>query len=83
MARSVEDLTLAYRIISGPDGFDIDVHPVTIGEVPHLKARVEGSVGAYLSGRACGRLYTRCSPPESASRLEKEGAIVGGTTASR
>jgi amidase len=31
LARSVEDLTLAYRIIAGPDGHDPDVTPVSVG----------------------------------------------------
>jgi amidase len=36
LARSVEDLALAYRIIAGPEGRDPDVPPLPIGELPHL-----------------------------------------------
>ena len=32
LARSVEDLALAYRIIAGPDGHDLEVPPVPLGE---------------------------------------------------
>jgi amidase len=36
MARSVDDLSLAFRIIAGPDGFDLDVPPVPVSVVPDL-----------------------------------------------
>lgn len=39
LARSVEDLALAYRIIAGPDGRDPDVPPVPVGEVPRLELK--------------------------------------------
>jgi amidase len=37
MARSVEDLALGYKIISGPDGYDMDVPPVPTGELPRME----------------------------------------------
>jgi amidase len=37
LARAVEDLTLIYRIIAGPDGRDTEVAPVPVEEVPALK----------------------------------------------
>src|SRR5690348_15390950 len=36
MARTVEDLTLLYAIIAGPDGRDTEVAPVPVEEVPQL-----------------------------------------------
>ncbi|MEA2576387.1 MAG: amidase [Chloroflexia bacterium] len=36
LARSVEDLELAFRIIAGPDGHDHAVPPIPLREVPHL-----------------------------------------------
>jgi amidase len=36
MARTVEDLALLYAIITGPDGYDTDVTPVPVDEVPQL-----------------------------------------------
>ncbi|HEX8230771.1 MAG TPA: amidase [Chloroflexia bacterium] len=36
LARSVEDLKLAFRIIAGPDGRDHSVPPIPLREVPHL-----------------------------------------------
>jgi amidase len=37
LARSVEDLYLAYTIIAGADGHDMDVPPVPVREMPMLK----------------------------------------------
>lgn len=39
MARSVDDLSLLYRIIAGPDGYDSDVPPVPIGDIPEIALR--------------------------------------------
>jgi amidase len=39
MARSVEDLALLYSLIAGPDGYDTEVQPVPIGEVPDLELK--------------------------------------------
>ena len=38
LARSVDDLDLALRIIAGPDGYEAEVPPVPIGPTPKLKA---------------------------------------------
>ncbi|MBS0539707.1 MAG: amidase [Proteobacteria bacterium] len=38
LARSVDDLELALRIIAGPDGYEAEAAPVPIGPVPALKA---------------------------------------------
>ena len=38
LARSVDDLELALRIIAGPDGHEAEAAPVPIGPVPSLKA---------------------------------------------
>lgn len=37
MARTVEDLALLFAIIAGPDGYDTDVAPVPVEEVPQLE----------------------------------------------
>lgn len=36
MARSIADLALAFRVIAGPDGRDLDVPPVPVSAVPAL-----------------------------------------------
>jgi amidase len=38
LARSVDDLDLALRIIAGPDGYEAEVPPVPIGTTPKLNA---------------------------------------------
>ena len=43
LARSVDDLETALRIIAGPDGYEAEAPPVPIGPVPKLKARTSGS----------------------------------------
>ena len=39
LARSVEDLETALRIIAGPDGYEAEAPPVPLGPAPRLKAR--------------------------------------------
>jgi amidase len=38
LARSVDDLDLALRIIAGPDGYEAEAPPVPLGPTPKLKA---------------------------------------------
>lgn len=38
LARSVDDLEMALRIIAGPDGYETEAPPVPLGAVPSLKA---------------------------------------------
>jgi amidase len=38
LARSVDDLELALRIVAGPDGYEAEAAPVPIGSTPKLKA---------------------------------------------
>src|SRR5436190_10814876 len=38
LARSVDDLELALRVIAGPDGYEAEAPPVPIGPTPRLKA---------------------------------------------
>src|SRR5262245_41676711 len=38
LARSVDDLELALRIVAGPDGYEAEAPPVPIGATPSLKA---------------------------------------------
>jgi amidase len=37
MARTVEDLALLYSVIAGPDGYDTEVAPVPVDEMPGVK----------------------------------------------
>jgi amidase len=39
LARSVEDLETALRLIAGPDGYEAEAPPVPLGPTPRLKAR--------------------------------------------
>ena len=39
LARSVEDLELALRLVAGPDGYEAEAAPVPIGPAPAFKAR--------------------------------------------
>jgi amidase len=39
MARSVDDLALLYQIIAGPDGYDTEVQPVPVDDVPRLELK--------------------------------------------
>jgi amidase len=39
MARTVEDLALLYSIIAGPDGYDTEVAPVPVDEIPNLELK--------------------------------------------
>jgi amidase len=39
MARTVEDLSLLYSIIAGPDGRDTEVQPVPVGAMPELELK--------------------------------------------
>lgn len=36
MARTVDDLALIYRLIAGPDGYDTEVQPVPVEDVPQI-----------------------------------------------
>ena len=38
LARSVDDLELALRIIAGPDGYEAEAPPVPLGPTPRLEA---------------------------------------------
>jgi amidase len=38
LARSVEDLELALRVIAGPDGYEVEAPPLPIGPTPRLAA---------------------------------------------
>lgn len=38
LARSVDDLELALRVIAGPDGYEVEAPPVPIGPTPRLAA---------------------------------------------
>ncbi|CAN5233531.1 amidase [soil metagenome] len=38
LARSVDDLELALRVIAGPDGYEVEAPPVPIGPTPKLEA---------------------------------------------
>ena len=76
LARSVEDLSLIYQIIAGPDGSDTDLAPVPVEDMPKLDLKalriavapsfpgfpVAGDIGAALESLAM--------------QLQSAGAIV-------
>jgi amidase len=39
MARTIDDLALLYQIIAGPDGYDTEVQPVQVDDVPQLELK--------------------------------------------
>jgi amidase len=79
MARSVQDLTLAYRIISGPDGYDMDVPPVAIGEIPRLELKGLRLAWSPAFPGVPVAASIRDALTRLVARLEREGAIVEET----
>ncbi len=76
MARSVEDLALAYRIISGPDGHDMDVPPVAIGEIPRLEMKGLKLAWSPTFPGVPVAASIRDALDRFVSRLERAGAVV-------
>jgi amidase len=76
MARSVEDLALAYRVIAGADGHDLDVPPVAVGDMERVEIRglrvafAPTFPGVPVSAAIRGALV------RVASELERAGAAL-------
>ena len=69
LARSVDDLETALRIIAGPDGYEAEAPPVPIGPTPKLKAdgpadrgARDQSAGQGVAGHGEGRAGDREAP---------------------
>ncbi|WP_246675888.1 amidase [Mesorhizobium sp. B2-5-4] len=72
LARSIDDLALIYRIISGPDDRDTDLAPVPVEAMPKLDlqnfahrfrallSRVPSGRRHQCSGRKCRKTTARC-----------------------
>ena len=79
MARSVEDLALAYRIISGPDGRDMDVPPVAVGDISQVDIKgLKIAFAPTFPGLPVGASI-REALAKLASQLEQAGAVVEET----
>lgn len=76
MARSVEDLSLALRLIAGPDGFDTHVPPMPWRDVARPEARdlrvawSPGFPGSTMQEEI------RTSAEDAARELARQGALV-------
>jgi amidase len=76
MARTVEDLTLLYSIIAGPDGRDTEVQPVPVDKMPRVALRelriafVPTFPGFPVSGDI------RAAMEKVAGELQRSGAAV-------
>ncbi len=76
LARSLEDLELAYRIVAGPDGRDPDVPPVPIGDVPHLEPRDLRIAWASTFPGVPAAASIRDALHGLAAELDRAGAVV-------
>lgn len=76
LARSVEDLETALRVIAGPDGHEAEAPPVPLGPVPRLEAR--GLRIAVLESNPLVRVSadTAAVVQATAKLLAKAGARV-------
>lgn len=76
MARSVEDLSLLYSIIAGPDGQDTEVKPVPVEDAPELELKgVRIAVAPTFPGFPVAA-DIRDAVSGLAKRLEQSGAVV-------
>ncbi len=76
LARSVDDLDIALRVIAGPDGYEAEAGPVPLGPTPRLSAR-----GLRIAVLASNPLVpvsadTAAVVEATAKRLSKAGARV-------
>lgn len=76
LARSVDDLDIALRVIAGPDGYEAEAGPVPLGPTPRLSAR--GLRIAVLASNPLVRVSadTAAVVEATAKRLSKAGARV-------
>jgi amidase len=76
MARTVEDLALLFTIIAGPDGYDTDVAPVPVEEMPQLELqRLRIAFAPTFPGYPVAA-EMREAVEEFAGRLSALGAFV-------
>jgi amidase len=76
IARTVEDLTLLYQIIGGPDGRDTDVHPVPVGDLPKLDlTKLRIAFAPTFPGLPVAR-EIRQAIELLAQQLDRAGALV-------
>ncbi len=76
MARTVEDLALLFAIIAGPDGYDTDVAPVPVEEMPQLALhRLRIAFAPTFPGFPVAA-EMREAVEEFAGRLSALGAVV-------
>jgi amidase len=76
MARTVEDLALLFAIIAGPDGYDTDVAPVPVEEMPQLELnRLRIAFAPTFPGFPVAA-EMREAVEEFAERLSAQGAVV-------
>jgi amidase len=76
LARSIKDLDLALRIIAGPDGWDSDVPPVTIGGRQHLEPKALRLAWAPTFPGVPVARSTESALRGLASNLQSAGAII-------
>jgi amidase len=76
MARTVEDLALLFAIIAGPDGYDTDVAPVPVEEMPQLELKRLRIAFAPTFPSFPVAAEMREAVEEFAGRLSTLGAVV-------
>jgi amidase len=76
MARTVEDLALLFAIIAGPDGYDTDVAPVPVEEMPQLELNRLRIAFAPTFPSFPVAAEIREAVEEFAGRLSAHGALV-------
>jgi len=76
MARTVEDLSLLYAIVAGPDGRDTDVQPVPVDPVPKrdLKGLRIAFAGTFPGFPVAAEI--RDAVEDLARQLDRSGAVV-------
>ncbi|MEZ4860184.1 MAG: amidase family protein [Caldilineaceae bacterium] len=80
LARTVQDLTLLYRLIAGPDGRDMEVQPIPIDAAPALDLRqLHIAVAPALAGLPVANSI-RQAIVELATQLQQAGAVVEEAT---
>ncbi|HTE81248.1 MAG TPA: amidase family protein, partial [Reyranella sp.] len=81
LARSVDDLELALRIVAGPDGYEAEAAPVPIGPTPKLKANVAGTDATLVARlRAAGAVILgKTNVPELCADFQTESPLFGMT----
>jgi amidase len=79
LARSVEDLALAYWVVSGPDGHDMDVPPVLVDDIQDVGMKGLRVAFAPTFPGVLVAASIRSALTNLASQLEQAGAVVEET----